>query len=109
MRHANALAMLMFPAFAAGQSAERRDSADHREHRPTPLLTQVDSALRHHRASPDSVSPANPAPEPKLTLHAFADVRYSATDSVGSRNGFALGQFDLFFRSRRSATTTRHR
>ena len=102
MRHAHALAMLLFPAIAAGQSAARRDLAAHREHRPTPIQPQVDSALRQHRTLTDTVSPADPAPEPKLTLHAFADVRYSATDSTGSRNGFALGQFDLFFRSQLS-------
>jgi hypothetical protein len=36
---------------------------------------------------------------PQFRVHLFADVKYSALDSVGSRNGFALGQFDLFGRS----------
>jgi hypothetical protein len=37
-----------------------------------------------------------------LKVHLFADIKFSAVDSVGSRNGFALGQFDLFARSQLS-------
>jgi hypothetical protein len=40
-----------------------------------------------------------PAHAPTLRINGFAEVRYVATDTAGSRNGFALGQFDLFVRS----------
>ncbi|MEO6528034.1 MAG: hypothetical protein ABIP93_15545 [Gemmatimonadaceae bacterium] len=40
--------------------------------------------------------------EPQLTVHLFGDLKFSAIDSVGSKNGFALGQFDLFAGSRLS-------
>ena len=36
---------------------------------------------------------------PQLRLNGFADIRYQATDTTGSRKGFALGQLDLFMRS----------
>lgn len=42
-------------------------------------------------------------PAPRIS--GFADVRYVATDTAGSRNGFALGQFDLFVRSLLSERT----
>jgi hypothetical protein len=50
----------------------------------------------HHE--PEPTTPASPT-EPQLSVHLFADVKFSATDSLGSKNGFALGQFDLFARS----------
>jgi hypothetical protein len=40
--------------------------------------------------------------EPQFRVHLFGDVKFSAVDSLGSRNGFALGQFDLFGRSQLS-------
>jgi hypothetical protein len=40
--------------------------------------------------------------EPQLRIHLFADIKYSAVDTAGSRSGFALGQFDLFGRSQLS-------
>jgi hypothetical protein len=40
--------------------------------------------------------------EPQLKIHLVADIKYSAVDTTGSRNGFALGQFDLFGRSQLS-------
>lgn len=40
--------------------------------------------------------------EPQLKIHLFADIKYSAVDTAGSRSGFALGQFDLFGRSQLS-------
>ena len=54
---------------------------------------------------PDSATTPQepPAPtEPQLQVHLFADIKYSATDSVGSKNGFGLGQLDLFARSQLS-------
>jgi hypothetical protein len=45
--------------------------------------------------------PAAPT-EPQLRVHLFADIKYSATDSAGSKNGFGLGQLDLFARSQLS-------
>jgi hypothetical protein len=42
---------------------------------------------------------------PAPRINGFADVRYVATDTAGSRNGFALGQFDLFVRSLLSERT----
>jgi hypothetical protein len=36
---------------------------------------------------------------PQFQVHLFADMKYAAVDTVGSRNGFSLGQFDLFGRS----------
>jgi hypothetical protein len=55
--------------------------------------------------APDrTATPSEPtAPtEPQLRVHLFADIKYSATDSVGSKNGFGLGQLDLFARSQLS-------
>jgi hypothetical protein len=40
--------------------------------------------------------------EPQFRVHLFGDVRFSAIDSTGARNGFSLGQFDLFGRSQLS-------
>jgi hypothetical protein len=53
----------------------------------------------HHDGEPSA--PAGPA-EPQLDVHLFADIKFSATDSVGSKNGFSLGQFDLFAHSQLS-------
>jgi hypothetical protein len=39
------------------------------------------------------------ASEPQFRVHLFADVKFSAVDSTGAKNGFALGQFDLFGQS----------
>ena len=41
-------------------------------------------------------------PEPRFRIHLFGDVKFSAIDSTGARNGFSLGQFDLFGRSQLS-------
>ncbi|HEU4721137.1 MAG TPA: hypothetical protein VFS59_07210 [Gemmatimonadaceae bacterium] len=40
--------------------------------------------------------------EPRFRIHLFGDVKFSAIDSLGARNGFSLGQFDLFGRSQLS-------
>ncbi len=75
--------------------------------------------VRHLLAPPPDVSntPRNEAPgghdehgaadetlpsEPQFRIHLFGDVKFSAIDSTGARNGFSLGQFDLFGRSQLS-------
>jgi len=77
------------------------------------------STIRHLLAPPLDVSntPRDEAPgthdehasadrklaqEPRFRIHLFGDVKYSAIDSTGARNGFSLGQFDLFGRSQLS-------
>lgn len=40
--------------------------------------------------------------DPQFRVHLFGDVKFSAIDSTGARNGFALGQFDLFGQSQLS-------
>ena len=67
-------------------------------------------ALRHLLAPPLDVS-NTPRDEPhaehatgdqtvaaerRFRIHLFGDVKFSAIDSTGARNGFSLGQFDLF-------------
>lgn len=47
--------------------------------------------------------PGEPASlEPQFRIHLFGDVKFTAVDSTGARNGFSLGQFDLFGRSQLS-------
>ena len=61
------------------------------------------AASADHTDEDDAVPKEPPAPtEPQIQVHLFADIKYSATDSVGSRNGFGLGQLDLFTRSQLS-------
>jgi hypothetical protein len=74
-------------ASAAGHSAHR---ADHEEHSHDGLLSADEKASGEDPDAPFA---------PQFKIHLFADVKYSAIDSVGSRNGFSLGQFDLFGRS----------
>jgi hypothetical protein len=50
-----------------------------------------------HDDAPSSDGAA--AAEPQFRVHLFADVKFSAIDSTGSKNGFSLGQFDLFGQS----------
>jgi hypothetical protein len=50
----------------------------------------------------DDGIPSARAAEPQFRVHLFADVKFSAMDSTGARNGFALGQFDLFGQSQLS-------
>ena len=40
--------------------------------------------------------------DPQFRVHLFGDVKFSAIDSTGAKNGFALGQFDLFGQSQLS-------
>ena len=63
-----------------------------------PLAARSDP---HAHDGPPLDDPALPL-EPQFRVHLFGDVKFSAVDSVGSRNGFALGQFDLFGRSQLS-------
>ena len=77
------------------------------------------TSIRHVLGSPRDVSnaprevtheehgektPEDPAlpVEPQFRIHLFGDVKFSAIDSLGARNGFSLGQFDLFGRSQLS-------
>ena len=54
-------------------------------------------------ASDEHGSAAQTLPlEPRFRIHLFGDVKFSAIDSTGARNGFSLGQFDLFGRSQLS-------
>ena len=48
-----------------------------------------------------AADPRRPA-EPQFRVHLFGDVKFSAIDSTRARNGFALGQFDLFGQSQLS-------
>lgn len=50
-----------------------------------------------HSDAPATESAA--AAEPQFRVHLFGDVKFSAIDSTRARNGFALGQFDLFGQS----------
>jgi hypothetical protein len=52
----------------------------------------------HGEAGQEVAAATNPA----FHVHLFGDVKFSAVDSVGARNGFSLGQFDLFGRSQLS-------
>jgi hypothetical protein len=45
---------------------------------------------------------AEAALEPQFRVHLFGDVRFSALDTTNARNGFSIGQFDLFGRSQLS-------
>jgi hypothetical protein len=74
------------------------------------------ASIRHVLSAPLDVS-NTPKPEthdehgegqevasgsPAFRVHLFGDVKFSAIDSVGARNGFSLGQFDIFGRSQLS-------
>jgi hypothetical protein len=67
------------------------------------------TAIRQLLGSPQDVSDAEHGDEdqahslgPRFRIHLFGDVKFSAIDSLGARNGFSLGQFDLFGRSQLS-------
>jgi hypothetical protein len=79
-------------AAAMGHSAHRSDDehADHEEHAHDGLLSADEKAAGEDPDAPFA---------PQFNIHLFADMKYSANDTVGSRNGFSLGQFDLFGRS----------
>jgi hypothetical protein len=72
------------------------------------LVPRADST--HAHASRNDAHAHDEAPlddlalplEPQFRVHLFGDVKFSAVDSLGSRNGFALGQFDIFGRSQLS-------
>jgi len=80
-------------ASATAHSAHRGDGdehADHDERSHDGLLSADEKASGEDPDAPFA---------PQFKIHLFADMKYSAIDSVGSRNGFSLGQFDLFGRS----------
>ena len=56
-------------------------------------------ASEEHGDHGEGVVPEGAAIEPQFRVHLFADVKFSAVDSTGAKNGFALGQFDLFGQS----------
>ena len=55
-----------------------------------------------HGGHDDGTSTESAAADPQLRVHLFGDVKFSALDTTGARNGFALGQFDLFGQSQLS-------
>lgn len=57
--------------------------------------------VAEHEEHADAADPAA-ALAPQFRVHLFGDVRFSAVDSLNSRNGFSLGQFDLFGQSQLS-------
>ncbi|MFL5617745.1 MAG: hypothetical protein ACJ79A_05045, partial [Gemmatimonadaceae bacterium] len=65
---------------------------------------EASNTSRDEHAGHDDATPTESAAavEPQFRIHLFADVKFSAIDSTGARNGFALGQFDLFGQSQLS-------
>jgi hypothetical protein len=56
-----------------------------------------------HEEHADAAEPGSAvSAEPQFRVHLFGDVKFSAIDSTRARNGFALGQFDLFGQSQLS-------
>jgi len=78
-------------ASAMGHSAHRSDESEHADHDGHDGLLSADEKA----SGEDPDAPF----APQFKIHLFADMKYSAVDSIGSRNGFSLGQFDLFGRS----------
>jgi len=74
----------------AAHRAERGEHGDHDEHAHDNLRTADEKGSAE---DPDA------AFTPQFQVHLFADMKYAAVDTTGSRNGFSLGQFDLFGRS----------
>ncbi|MBW8770195.1 MAG: hypothetical protein JF589_10595 [Gemmatimonadetes bacterium] len=70
--------------------ADQDEHGDHDEH--------AHDALRSADEKGSGEDPDAPF-APQFKIHLFADMKYAAIDTVGSRNGFSLGQFDLFGRS----------
>jgi hypothetical protein len=64
----------------------------------------VSNTARDEHGEHDDAAPSEgaAAAEPQFRVHLFADVKFSAVDSTGAKNGFALGQFDLFGQSQLS-------
>jgi len=80
-------------ASSMGHSAHRAEGGEHADHE--------EHAHESLRSADEKASGEDPdAPfAPQFQVHLFADMKYSAIDSTGSKNGFSLGQFDLFGRS----------
>lgn len=83
---------------------EAMASPSHAAHPATAGHAVARSSVADEHAPDADATPNEPAAptEPQLRVHLFADIKYSATDSIGSRNGFGLGQLDLFARSQLS-------
>jgi hypothetical protein len=80
-------------ASAVGYAAHRSgdgEHAGHDEHAHEGLLSADQKASGEDPDAPFA---------PRFQVHLFADMKYAAVDTTGSRNGFSLGQFDLFGRS----------
>jgi len=80
-------------ATAMAHPAHRPDAgqhADHEQHAHDGLRSADEKASEDDPDAPFS---------PQFQVHLFADMKYAAVDTTGSRNGFSLGQFDLFGRS----------
>jgi hypothetical protein len=76
-----------------GHSAHRADGGEHADHEE-----HLHESLRSADEKASGEDPDAPF-APQFQVHLFADMKYSAIDSTGSKNGFSLGQFDLFGRS----------
>ena len=61
--------------------------------------TPRSEALAEHGDHDGGAPSEGAAAEPQFRIHLFADVKFSAVDTTGAKNGFALGQFDLFGQS----------
>jgi len=73
-----------------GHRASEDEHADHEEHAHDGLRSADEKASGDDPDAPFA---------PQFKIHLFADMKYAAVDTLGSRNGFSLGQFDLFGRS----------
>ena len=73
-----------------GGRASEDEHADHEEHAHDGLRSADEKASGDDPDAPFA---------PQFKIHLFADMKYAAVDTLGSRNGFSLGQFDLFGRS----------
>jgi hypothetical protein len=72
------------------RSAHHAAGAEHDEHSHESLRSADEKGMAEN---PDA------AFSPQFQVHLFADMKYAAVDTTGGRNGFSLGQFDLFGRS----------
>jgi hypothetical protein len=74
----------------AAHRTERSEHAEHEEHTHDSLRSADEKGSAEDPDAPFA---------PQFQVHLFADMKYAAVDTTGSRNGFSLGQFDLFGRS----------
>jgi hypothetical protein len=64
--------------------------------------TPRDERDEHGEHLGDAATEGAAGAAPQFRVHLFGDVKFSALDSTNARNGFALGQFDLFGQSQLS-------